>query len=311
MDLSDKVIKLLEEQITEWPLANRNYSGLKKVLTRSIKYEGFELLIQFNPERIRSSAAKVDKQSIAARPCFLCQKNLPDEQYGIPILNKYLILINPFPIFPQHLTIPHLEHLDQHIKDKFEDMLALSQILKRFVIFYNGPECGASAPDHFHFQAGNKGFLPIEKDFILGHMTEVKANIEGVHILIWNNYRRSVISLYGQNKSIILKSFEKIWNGLSEMQPERIEPLMNVLVYTIEDNWVVHIFPRKLHRPYQYFEKGDRQIVLSPAAVDLGGVLITPREEDFYKLRKEEIEDIYQQVCLSENKTTNVINLLI
>ena len=311
MDLSDKVIKLFEEQIAEWPLAGRNYTGLEKVLTRSIAFEGFELLIQFNPERIRSSAAKVDTQSIAARPCFLCQKNLPDEQRGIPILNKYLILVNPFPIFPKHLTIPHLDHVNQRIKGKFEDMLELSQVLKDFVIFYNGPECGASAPDHFHFQAGNKGFMPIEKDFILGHMTEVSINKKGVDILQWNNYRRSLISLYGQNKSILLRTFEKIHKGLSELQTDRIEPLMNVLVYTHENNWIVHIFPRKLHRPSQYFERGERQIILSPAAVDLGGVLITPREEDFNKLQKEGIEDIYRQVCISENETNNLINQLI
>ena len=168
MNISRQARKLINDQQNEWELAGKNYAGLKSVKVRTLAFDGFDMLVQFNPERIRSSAAKVDAKSIEARPCFLCQKNLPKEQRGIPVLDKYLILVNPFPIFPEHLTIPHFNHIDQRIENKFEEMLEMARLLEDFTIFYNGPKCGASAPDHFHFQAGIKRFMPIERDYKKG-----------------------------------------------------------------------------------------------------------------------------------------------
>ncbi len=164
-DYSRSVSDLFESQLSEWDLARDNYRQLDNVKVRKIFFAEFEIVVQFNPGRITSSAAKVDARSIEARPCFLCEKNRPAQQRGISFEQDYTILINPFPIFRRHLTIVSDTHTDQRIAGNFMTMLSLAEALPEYVIFYNGPQCGASAPDHLHFQAGNKGFLLIEDDF--------------------------------------------------------------------------------------------------------------------------------------------------
>ncbi len=308
MSISQQACQLIRDQIIEWPLAGKNYHGLQKVRIRSLQFDGFELLVQFNPERIRSSAAKVDANSIEARPCFLCPGNLPSEQRGIPVLDDYIILVNPYPIFPEHLTIVHKDHIVQNIDGKFLDLLELATELNDFVVFYNGPKCGASAPDHFHFQAGIKGFMPIENDFMVGEKHELVNEINGVKIVRWHDYVRNTISIQGKDIITIHSLFKKIYLRLSELQPDEEEPMLNILVSYDASGWTIHIFPRKLHRPTQYFEYGDKQIILSPASVDLGGVMITPREEDFDKLTERDVVDIFLQVCLSDNSIKELYN---
>lgn len=308
MNISEQAQKLIQEQIIDWPLAKKNYQGLQHVKTRSIQFDGFELRVQFNPERIRSSAAKVDAKSIEARPCFLCEENLPPEQKGIKILENYTILVNPFPIFPEHLTIPHQKHTEQRIEGKFPDMLKLAAELDDFVVFYNGPSCGASAPDHFHFQAGLKGFMPIEKEFLHETNTGIIKEYNGVIIYRWENFIRNTISFHGNDKEEISSLFENFYAQFASFQINEVEPMLNILVYYDPSGWTVHVFPRKLHRPVQYFEKGKKQIILSPASVDLGGVVITPREEDFEKLTKGDITDILLQVCLDKGHFEDLCN---
>ena len=162
--MQETVNKLFDEQLAEWPLAGSNYRALDQVRTKLFEDGKALYKVQFNPARIASSSAKVDTQSIRARACFLCPHHLPAEQRGIAFKTHYRILVNPFPIFPRHLTIPDLQHVDQRIEGRIDDMLDLAQELDHYVVFYNGPQCGASAPDHFHFQAGNKGLLPVEEN---------------------------------------------------------------------------------------------------------------------------------------------------
>lgn len=299
-NISEEARKLIKDQQFEWELARKNYAGLSSVKTRKLAFDGFEMVVQFNPERIRSSAAKVDKKSIEARPCFLCEKNLPSEQRGIKVLDKYLVLVNPFPIFPEHLTIPQLQHIDQKIEGKFGDMLEISSMLEEFTVFYNGPKCGASAPDHFHFQAGIRRFMPIEFDYRKGLFFYDSWMKNDIEIIQWSDYLRTILTLSGRNKEALINEFESIFSLLRESQPDEIEPMLNILCSHYKGRWHVHIFPRKLHRPWQYFEEGEKQILLSPASVDMGGVLITPREEDFNKLTTQDAQDIFEQVCLDE-----------
>ncbi|MCK5701005.1 MAG: DUF4922 domain-containing protein, partial [Cyclobacteriaceae bacterium] len=283
MNISAQARQLIKDQQQEWELARKNYAGLKNVKIRKLAFDGFDIMVQFNPERIRSSAAKVDAKSIEARPCFLCRDNLPKEQRGIPVLDNYLILVNPFPIFPEHLTIPHLSHIDQRIEDKFADMLELAKSLEDFIIFYNGPKCGASAPDHFHFQAGIKHFMPIDKDYKkASNIYEVKTE-NGTEIIRWSDYLRTILTFSGKDIALLCTHFNLLFSKLKKLHPEELEPMLNILASWETDRWTIHVFPRQLHRPWQYFEKGDKQILLSPASVDMGGVLITPREEDFNK----------------------------
>jgi hypothetical protein len=308
VNISEKARKLINDQQKEWGLAGKNYAGLATVKTRKLAFDGFDMVVQFNPERIISSAAKVDAKSIEARPCFLCQKNLPKEQRGIPVLDKYLILVNPFPIFPEHLTIPHFNHTEQLIGGKFEDMLEVSKLLGDFTVFYNGPKCGASAPDHFHFQAGIKRFMPIEMDYKKGLFFHDSKVRDGVEIIRWSDYLRTILTFSGRDKQPLVHEFGNVYRALKELQPEETEPMLNILCSHYNNRWHVHVFPRKLHRPWQYFEEGNKQILLSPASVDMGGVLITPRVEDFNKLTMADAQDIFEQVCMDEAAFVHVID---
>lgn len=300
-NISEQARQLIKDQQKEWVLAQKNYDGLKSVKTRKLAFDGFDMKVQFNPERIRSSAAKVDAKSIEARPCFLCRQNLPKEQRGIEVLGNYLILINPFPIFPEHLTIPHEEHIVQSIKGKFRQMLELAQLLEDFTVFYNGPKCGASAPDHFHFQAGNKRFMPIEWDYKKGLFFHHSKVMDGIEVIKWTDYLRTILTLSGRNIDALVRTFDRVFVALHQLQPGEPEPMLNILVSYYNNRWDVHVFPRKSHRPWQYFESGEKQILLSPASVDLGGVLITPREEDFTRITMPDTQSILEQVCLEES----------
>lgn len=310
MKISEQARKLILEQQKDWELAKKNYAGLKNVKVRTLPFDGFDMLVQFNPERIRSSAAKVDAKSIEERPCFLCQHHLPKEQVGIPVLEKYVILVNPFPIFPEHLTIPHLDHIDQRIEGNLEDMLDLAKTLEEFTVFYNGPKCGASAPDHFHFQAGIKRFMPLERDYKKGSFFHYTKSVNRVDVIKWTGYLRTILTFSGRDKHQITLLAEKLFGELKKLNPEESEPMLNILASYENSRWTVHIFPRKLHRPWQYFESGDDQILLSPASVDLGGVLITPREEDFNKISMIDVQDILEQVCVPEQQFDEVISIL-
>jgi ATP adenylyltransferase/5',5'''-P-1,P-4-tetraphosphate phosphorylase II len=179
-------------------------------------------------------------------------------------------------------------------------MLRLAEAIPDYVIFYNGPQCGASAPNHFHFQAGNKGFLPIETDFPKEKFVRLIYKKPGIEIWHWTNYMRGIITLKGSEKEKLISVFNHFFLRFSDLQPGNPEPMLNILAYYYSGHWVIHIIPRKLHRPIQYFAEGTKQILISPAAVDLSGVIITPREEDFNKIEASDIADIFSQVCLND-----------
>lgn len=290
---------LLEEQREEWPLAAKNYKGLASVKVKRFAFDHFNIFAQFNPERIRSSAAKVDKKSIEERPCFLCEKNLPAEQKALLFNEAYLILVNPFPIFQEHFTIPHLEHKPQRIKGNFRPMLDLSKAMHHYIVFYNGPKCGASAPDHFHFQAGIKGFMPIDYEYaaLKPGFSTLFASDE-LNIYSADKYIRHFIALEGNDPEKLTRAFNILYDKLAE-QPHEEEPMMNILAGYWDDHWRILVFPRKKHRPGQYYKEGDENILISPASVDFGGTLITPLEKDFEKLGQADIKDIFEQVTIS------------
>ena len=301
-DYSRSVSDLFDSQLREWDLARDNYRQLDNVKARKIFFADFEVAVQFNPGRITSSAAKVDARSIEARPCFLCEKNRPAQQRGIKFEQDYTILINPFPIFRRHLTIVSDTHTDQRIAGNFLTMLRLAEALPEYVIFYNGPECGASAPDHLHFQAGNKGFLFIEDDFRNRSLCR-KVDVDHVtEFWTWHKYGRGIMTLIGPDKEALTAAFGKFCSRFALTQPDRAEPMLNILASYNDGKWIIHVIPRKLHRPACYFAEGNDRILLSPASVDLGGVLITPREEDFIKITSADISGIFMQVCLNERE---------
>jgi hypothetical protein len=294
-----------QEQLAEWPLAKQNNEALNRVKVKDFDLGGAVVRVQFNPERMRSSAAKVDAKSIQERKCFLCPANLPPEQRGISFGHNYQILVNPFPIFPVHLTIPDMDHVDQLILGRFGDMLELAQTLNDFVVFYNGPKCGASAPDHIHFQAGNKGFLPLEKEALTVKRELVLATDELLCFTL-PDYHRNVIVIESANRNEIEMLFNRIYAVLEIKDGEK-EPMLNIVTWFENGKWITCIFPREVHRPGCYFAEGDKNILLSPASVDLSGVCVLPLEKDFEKITADDIKTVFSEICVSNEKLNEIL----
>jgi len=291
-----------ESQIQAWPLAAANFKGLKKVEEKSFQFDGFQIRAQFNPERMRSSVAEVDKQSIAARKCFLCSENRPSEQDAIAFGDDFLILVNPFPIFKNHFTISCNRHIDQRFIPNVKMLLELAKATKGFTVFYNGPECGASAPDHLHFQAGKSSLMPITDEFErIKPSGRILFSAKKTGVWAFDHYLRKMISVETTSMNDGLKMVDLYYKHFAAMQPEKIEPMMNVLCSFSNGKWTIHLFPRKAHRPSHFYEEGEKQLLISPGSVDFGGVFILPRREDFDKISNENIVDILAQVCLNQD----------
>lgn len=295
--------ELTASQIQHWPLVAANFKGLEKVEFRSFQFDGFQIKIQFNPERMQSSVAEVDQKTIAARRCFLCSENRPVEQDAIEFGDQYLILVNPFPIFRNHFTISSTTHTDQRFIPNVPVLLELAKAMEGFTVFYNGPECGASAPDHLHFQAGKSAFMPISDEF--EPMKSVSGRPlfagENTHVWAFDHYLRKLISIESDSKDEALSIIRIYYKHFSAMQSEKIEPMMNALCSFLNGKWIVHLFPRKAHRSTHFYESGEKKILISPGSVDFGGVFILPRREDFDKITPENIVDILSQVCLNQD----------
>jgi ATP adenylyltransferase/5',5'''-P-1,P-4-tetraphosphate phosphorylase II len=309
-NLKEQVKSLVSQQKSTWQIADKNYGALTRVQTKTFDFGHFKIITQFNPERIRSSAAKTDDKSISERPCFLCLENLPPEQKGILFQNKYLILTNPFPIFPVHLTISKLEHTPQQILNHFTDLLELSQNITGFTLFYNGPKCGASAPDHLHFQAVIKNSLPIENEFntLKEQFSETLFQNENLQIFFVENYLRRFVALDSDDKNEIVEKFESIYKSMESKSNE--EPMLNILCRFQEAQWRVIIFPREKQRPSHFFRTDEKQILVSPAAVEMGGFLVLPEKEDFMKITKKEIEEIYGEITINQNLFNQIKNII-
>lgn len=306
---SEKIYQLFEHQKENWDLLNQNFEALNSVKTKSFDIDGFKIKAQFNPSRIISSSAKVDKKSIENRKCFLCENNLPKVQKGINYKDKYIILCNPYPIFKQHLTIPHHEHIPQQIDDIIGDLLDLTFDLRdKYFIFYNGPKCGASAPDHLHFQAGLKNSTPFEEEFEKAILkSKILSSTDKIKLSIVNEPVYRFLILQSRDKSEIINHFNRILNYLSIDVSTNEEPLLNVISFYENDEWRLLIIPRRLHRPKEYFLEDEKRILISPASVDMLGLLITPREEDFNKITELDIKNIYEQVLFDSTNMEKII----
>ncbi|MCL6494026.1 MAG: DUF4922 domain-containing protein [Ignavibacterium sp.] len=313
-DIAEASKYLFELQCGDWEICRDNYEQLKSVKVKKFQFEGYSIKAQFNPGRIISTSAKVDPKSIQERKCFLCEANLPPEQKGILYKDEYIILINPFPIFPVHFTLTNIHHQPQRIEDTFPYLLSFSKDLsKYFTVIYNGPRCGASAPDHLHFQAGNKYFMPIddEADLIANEYGSVVVDKENLIIQTVDDGLRKFILFESNDEQLLIDSFRKFYKTYSQLMNEEQEPLMNIIsLYDDEFGWRVIVFLRAKHRSHHYFEDDEKKILVSPAAIDLGGVCIFPREEDFNRINKELIEEIFREVFIDKVKLEELNNNL-
>ena len=303
--------QLFQEQSTTWKLATDNYRALSKVIFKEYIIDGFRVRLQFNPGRIISSSANVSKDAITERPCFLCAKNRPVEQTFLTfedventvLANEFQILVNPFPVFPQHFTIAAKEHQPQAIEGQMDTILRLAKCMDDCVVFYNGPRCGASAPDHLHFQAGSKGLMPIESDYEdwkKEHLSILTTEKE-VQVYQLEGLLRNGWLMEGKNEKELIKSFDLLLKSLETVNTSfGEEPMLNFLCWYKKDHWTCVLFPRKKHRPDCYFRDNETKLLISPAAVEMGGLMIAARQEDFERITEDEIRDIYNEVSISK-----------
>jgi hypothetical protein len=300
---SKQIDELFIQQMQAWPLLRSNYALFGQVRTKALEVDGLPVIVQFNPSRSVSSAAKVDALFVRERKCFLCAGNRPVEQEEVSFGRDYLILCNPFPIFPQHFTVPTRGHVAQAIGGRMGDMLSLAEALDSYTVFYNGPKGGASAPDHMHFQLVTKYYMPIDR-------VEVSQRK-----LIWEeaNARLYLLDHYLRNGWIISSGdkegaqglFDRLCKALGTPAGET-EPRMNIFCNYEKGQWVLKVIPRKQHRPSQFFAEGEEQFLSSPGAADMGGVFVTTREEDFSKATPALLRDIYSQVCYGDDELKQV-----
>jgi hypothetical protein len=297
--LSEHCLVLLAEQRESWRELKDAYDALKTVRTRSLSLNGFSVLLYYNPGRLTSATAAVGKKDIKERPCFLCLDSLPSEQKGIFYRNDYLILCNPRPVLPSHFTIAHVDHRPQAILESFNVFLNLTADLGHgWITLYNGPRCGASAPDHLHFQALPTGHMPLEREIHGGTSFLLATQVEGVSIYAANGLGREILMLEGDNRESMTQVFSKVLAALKNAMHADDEPMVNVAGF-YDKSWLVALFPRQKHRPDVFYREGDERIVVSPGVVEMAGVLVTPMEKDFELLDAATVEAIYREVSMN------------
>jgi hypothetical protein len=292
--------RLLHDQKSNWPRLASAYQELADIRIRRLSVDRYKVCLQFNPGRALSSGSAVDVESIKNRPCFLCPGNLPDEQRGIIYRGNYIILCNPAPIFTGHLTIAHLKHQPQIIDHSLIRLLDLAcDFAPDYALIYNGPKCGASAPDHLHFQAIPAHVLPLEESYP-DQFRKVKS-VDGVNIYCGEQLDRTILLLKGKDKNALLNIFSPLMATIQKIILISEEPLINLVCTYNKSGWKLVIFLRSKHRPAAFFESGKKRIFVSPGAIDMAGVIVTPLLNDFQRLDEVAIRAIYQEVSLSEN----------
>jgi Domain of unknown function (DUF4922) len=280
-----EIENLFERQARAWPQLAKGVEGLARAKTRSVRIDWFDIFIRHIPHRMGSTTASVDRDSVAKRPCFLCAENLPSEEEGLRFDKNFTIYCNPFPIVDRHLTIAHREHGSQRIADQFGNMLDIAAVLPGYFVVYNGPECGASAPDHMHFQAGSRVLFPIEKD---------TAGLTGATV---PNYGRNVFLFRGRDRSALIDRMDRAIDLLAATTDKWPEPLVNIAVFRERGEWVTYLFPRGKHRP-QVFHTGE--LTVSPASIDLCGIFVVPLAQDFERITGDAIAAIFREVTLPD-----------
>jgi ribosomal protein S18 acetylase RimI-like enzyme len=296
-------LELLSEQKKAWLDLREGCESLKDVREREVSCGGFSVRLQHNPGRIKSSLADVGEKNVKEKRCFLCLDHLPEGQKGILYRSEYLILSNPMPVFSSHFTVSHLDHRLQAIAEHINTLFRLmADFGSGWTILYNGPKCGASAPDHLHFQAAPSGQMPIEKEIREEKRLTLMTQDDGVFLYRVRDLGREVIILEGDDSMAVGDVFKGFLNALKRVFLIDEEPMMNIAGFHETRKWRLVIFPRRKHRPDAFFREGDARVVVSPGVIDMGGVLITPVEKDFQRLDAAAVESIYGEVSL-EGKT--------
>ena len=315
--------EFIKNQINEWELAHQNHQALKEVHTKTLDVDGISFHVQFNPARMVSTGAKLDKESIQKRPCFLCRKNQPKEQEALTINTDYNLCVNPYPILPKHVTLPYQEHIPQQIGNfLIEDMDAiLSEMPKDYAIFYNGPCCGASAPDHFHFQGVLKKDVPLiqqyqqlkaESQILCIEKQLIEKKDYGTFSYYEESFRyidKYLCPLFAFESNASEVSFDLKWHLRHfPKAKDELEPKFNIFGWRENDRLIVLLVPRSKHRPDCFFAEGEAQLLVSPGALDMAGILVTARAEDFERITPETVRNIIREVGLPFEEAETIAN---
>ena len=305
------LLRFFNRQLEKWGDARRRYYDLRNVQTRELVVGASSFHVQWNPARMVSTGASIDKKDIDKRPCFLCENNRPKEQFKKPIDSQYDLLVNPFPILPIHFTIPNVKHVPQLIREAYGEIHKLLEEYPELMVFYNGPKCGASAPDHAHFQAGTSGTLPLQKSWkrLSHHLTKIVSLNDDEDISLIEEYPCPAMLIRSRSQYGDEQLFRRLYEAMPQHDDE-VEPMMNIVSWRYRDEYLSVIFLRSKHRPDCYYAEGDEQYIISPGALDMAGLFITPRHEDFERLTPERALSILAEVSLSKDELEQVIGKL-
>lgn len=299
------ISRFFNRQLEVWTDARHRFRDLKHVETRQFSDQ---LKLQWNPARIVSTGAKIDKKTLGERPCFLCDKNRPKDQMSKQIDEKFHFLVNPFPILPVHFTIPARKHQPQLIYKNYGEMHRFISLHSDLMVFYNGPKCGASAPDHLHFQAGTNGILPLQTNWqrLSRNLTDIISLNDEEKISVVRDFIVPAFVIISKSAESDEALFRRLYKAIPQRGDET-EPMMNIISWRKGEEFISVVIPREKHRPEAYFAEGDAQFVVSPGALDMSGLIITPREEDFRKLTEEKALSLLQECGVSEEKMNAII----
>ena len=302
------ISRFFNRQMEKWADARHRFRDLKHVETHQLSDQ---LKVQWNPARIVSTGAKIDKKTLGDRPCFLCDKNRPKEQISKPIDERFLLLVNPFPILPVHFTIPAKKHQPQSIYKNYGEMHRFLSLHSELMVFYNGPKCGASAPDHLHFQAGTSGILPLQANWqrLSRNLTDIISLNDDEKIALIHDFVVPAFVIISKSEDSDEALFHRLYKSMP-VRGDETEPMMNIIAWRKGDEYISVVIPREKHRPEAYFAEGDAQMMVSPGALDMSGLIITPREEDFRKLTEESASAILQECGVSKDKMNSIITKL-
>lgn len=308
-DYSGAAKYLFERQLNEWDLLKNNSDKLREAESKSFWFEGYKIKVLHIPHRVSSTSANTDAEFIKKRSCFLCAANLPIQQRGISINKNFILLCNPYPIFPMHFTITSAQHIPQNLWGKINELVTITKLMTGFTLLYNSANCGASAPDHFHYQAGTKTTLPVEDDVqqLKNEYGTILTEREDCTVTAVDDLLRKFVVIESSEKKIVEIIIESIYKALQSFGNIQDEPMFNIISnFSDEFGWQVTIFLRSRHRPQHYFKEGSEKLLVSPAAADLGGMIITPRLEDFEKINEKLIREIYNDVVMDENTFSKI-----
>ncbi len=302
------ISRFFNRQLEKWDDARHRFRDLKHVETKKLSEE---VRLQFNPARIVSTGAKIDKKTLGERPCFLCDKNRPKEQMSQQIDERFHLLVNPFPILPVHFTIPARKHQPQAIYKNYGEMHRFLSLHSELMVFYNGPKCGASAPDHLHFQAGTSGILPLQANWqrLSRNLTDIISLNDEEKIAVVRDFIVPAFVIISKSEESDETLFHRLYKSMP-MRGDETEPMMNIIAWRKGDEYISVVIPREKHRPEAYFAEGDAQVMVSPGALDMSGLIITPREEDFHKLTEESATTILQECGISTEKMNGIVTKL-